>query len=178
MKALNAKLIKAIDPADLVDQVIGDLKSGRDMYAPLFVSNEGLLCQFTIPMLNIYEYRLIVADDLDDLEQQVVNLTALDFDFLFSTVQWHGKYLQWMSRMNETGVTVKEALVKTLIPAERGEEEKLVADVRHELGLEPTANYGIPYPIHQDAERIGASFLHSLGLDIPRLMVVGGVVLS
>lgn len=178
---LNAKLIKAVDPLDLGNQVLAELKNGRDLYTPLFVSEDGLLCQFVIPMLSIYTYRLIIADDLDDLELQANNLIALDFDFMFSVVLWGGKYLQWMSRMNETGKTVKEALVKTMVPAKRGDELQLVEDVRSVLRMAPVSEdaslISIPFPLPEHAERLGAEWMSRRGLSIPDVLVVGGVVI-
>jgi len=179
-------LIKATDPLDLSNQVIDALKQGYDLYTPLFVSEEGLLCQFMIPMLNIYKYKLISAKDLDDLELQANNLIALGFDFLYNTVMWRGFYLQWMSCMNETGATIREAVAslkadqaaEAFIAANREDETDLVAGVRSELGLGKTVEYGAPFPVQQDAVRIGTSILRSLHMDIPERMVVGGVVIS
>jgi len=134
------KIIKAIDPADLIVQVRENLEKGRDLYTPLFVSAEGLLCQRVVPALCVYEYQLIIAKDLDDLETQERNMSELGFDYIFNTVMWHGRYLQWMCRMNNAGLLVKNAVVKLaqedLTPADRTDELQLVEDVRDVLQLE------------------------------------------
>lgn len=149
-------LIKAKDPADLQDQIADAIAKRCDMHTPLFVSHEGLLCQWVVPSLCIYEYRLIVANDLDDLELQTSNLMDLNYEFLFSVALWQGKYLQWMSRMNNAGLLVKNAMVKLvneedLIPAPREDEFKLVEGVRSVMGMAPVTPGGyvveIPFPV-------------------------------
>lgn len=150
-------LIKAIDPGDLLIQVNERLANGQDLYAPLFVSHEGLLCQRVVKSMCIYEYRLIIANELDDLELQEGNLTEVGFDYIFDTVLWHGKYLQWMCRMNSSGLTVRDAVAKfhasqtVLEDAKREDELQLVADVQKYLHMVPTANKGhlvsIPFPV-------------------------------
>jgi len=151
--------IKAIDPADLLIQTTEQLARGRDLYTPLFVSHEGLLCQRTILSLCIYEYRLIIAKDLDDLWNQESNAIDMGFDYAFNVVLWNAKYLQWMSRMNSTGITVRDAVARYQIEhavdlfesAERKDELKLVEDVRAGLHMEPTANgeyvVQVPFPV-------------------------------
>ncbi len=153
------KLIKAIDPADLTMQVTENLEHGYEMHTPLFVDQNDLLCQFLVRRPCLYEYALIIANDLDDLETKVRQLVELDFDFIFNTVMWRGKYLQWMCRMNESGLTVRDAVVKfetehaadLFVNASREDELKLVEDVRASLRMEPTANgmwkVSVPFPV-------------------------------
>lgn len=154
-------LLKATDPDDLLRQVRESLHANRDLYTPLFVSEDGLLCQFVVNTICIYEYKLIIANDLDAYEQQVQLLNELDFDFIFNVVMWNGKYLQWMQRMNETGKTVRDAVVSVALaagsaamdtdiqPADRADELQLVEDVQRGLRLEPISLVvgGIPYPL-------------------------------
>lgn len=152
---MTPTILKASDPADLVAQVKQSLEDKKDLYTPLFVSDEGLLCQRVVPAMCVYEYRLIVANDLDDLELQEQNLTVLDFDYMFNTVMWRGKYLQWMSRLNSAGLTVRDAMVKLsdlhMEIAERKDELRLVEDVRAGLRLAPmpdgSAAATIPFPV-------------------------------
>jgi hypothetical protein len=149
-------MIIAKDPADLLIQVTENLAAERDLYTPLFVSTEGLLVQRMVRTLCVYDYRLIIAQDLDDLYNQERNMMALDFDYLFNTVMWNGKYLQWMQRMNNAGLTVKNAVVKLaekdVTPAQRVDELQLVESVRDALQLEPISEKAslvtIPFPVH------------------------------
>lgn len=139
MKA-TPRYIKAIDPADLLDQVQDAASKEEDLYQPLFVSHEGLLVQAVVAIPCMYEYKLIVADDLDKLELQIQNLTVFGFDHMFNVVLWNGKYLQWMCRMNDTGT-----------PAPREEELQLVEDVRAGLNIRPIAEDAslveFPFPV-------------------------------
>jgi hypothetical protein len=135
---MRLNLIKAISPADLLEQVNDAIKAGNDMTSPLFVSHEGLLCQWMGPLYCMYEYKLIVALELDDLDTQANNLRALSFDFFMNTCLWEGFYLQWMCRMNDGGKSVRDAL--KAISAERSEELHLVEGVRAVLHMAPTAD--------------------------------------
>ena len=152
-------LIKAIDPADLLIQVNEQLALGRDVYTSPFVSDEGLICQRMVTSTHVYEYRLIIAKDLDDLYNQENNALEMGFDYIYSTVLWHTKYLQWMTRMNIGGWSVRDALARLSTEeaaalyenAERPDELKLVEDVRAGLHMVPTANEGyvvrVPFPL-------------------------------
>ncbi len=152
MKPLQTIVI-AKDPADLLIQVMERITLGGDLYTPLFVSHEGLLCQRMIPTLCVYKYRLIIAQDLDDLANQERNMIELGFDYMFNTVLWNAKYLQWMSRMNESGARVRDAIAQvfTPAPAKREDELRLVEDVRAVLGMKPAASDAFevtfPFPI-------------------------------
>lgn len=146
----STRILKALDPADLVRQVNDCVKSEypEDLHGQIFVSAEGLICQNVIPSPCIDEYRLIVADDLDDLELQEQNLIALGFDFYLGTVMWNGKYLQWMSRMNESGARVRDAIAQVFAPATamREDELQLVEDVRAYLRIPPLAEEPMTFP--------------------------------
>lgn len=154
------KLIKAIDPADLIIQVTENLERGYEMHTPLFADQNGLLCQFLVRRPCLYEYALVIANDLDELETKVKQMVELDFDFIFHTVMWHGKYLQWMCRMNQRGLSVRDVVEKLggeeaadlFVHADREEELKLVADVRAGLRLAPAAMGAtvvtVPFPVN------------------------------
>lgn len=153
MKA-TPRLIKAIDPADLLNQVAQCAKEGEDLHTPLFVSEEGLLCQFVVSSICIYEYKLIHARDLDQYELQARNLSLMGFDFIYNQVMWNGWYLQWMQRLNDAGALVRDAAAslaqKHFEHATREEELALVEDVRAVLRLEPTDRGNmvtIPFPL-------------------------------
>lgn len=103
MKSMFPSLLRAKDPISLYNEVCDAIQKGKDLHAPLFADGNGVLCQFVVPSLCLYEYRLIEALDVDDLETQVQSLANLGFDFMFNTVQWNGKLLQWMARMSEKG---------------------------------------------------------------------------
>ena len=152
-------IVKAIDPADLMIQVNEQLNRGRDLHTSLFISDEGLLCQRMIAAFCLYEYRLIIAKDLDDLNHQEDNAIEMGFDYVFDTVLWNGKYLQWMTRMNSAGWSVRDAVARLSTEeaaalyenAERPDELKLVEDVLEGLRMVPTANDGyvvrVPFPL-------------------------------
>lgn len=144
------RILKAVDPADLLAQVQAALPQTEDLHQPLFVSYEGLLCQPVIAHPCMHEYRLIVAKDLIDLEIQTQNLTLLDFDPIFNVVLWNGKYLQWMQRLNHVGMTVRDAVVR--LGAERADELALVEGAREVLHMAPAADgrqrMTIPFPLH------------------------------
>lgn len=151
---MKPQLIKAISPADLLDQLADAIKAGKDMTVPLFVSHDGLLCQWVATSLCLYEYKLIVAVELDDLENQANNLRELGFDFFMNTCLWEGFYLQWMCRMNSTGTKVRDAITRVLdeyIPADREKELQLVEDVQAGLQLRPSAQgthvVTLPFPL-------------------------------
>lgn len=143
-------LIKAIHPADLLAQVKEAIAIGNDMIAPTFVSHEGLICQFVVPTLCLYEYKLITAMELDDLESQAAHLIEQDYDFLFNVVLWNGMYLQWMQRMNNTGLMVAKAATRI---AEHSDKltNSLVEGARTVVQLVPASQgktlVTIPYPL-------------------------------
>jgi len=177
--SLLPTLIRAKDTADLLKQVREQLEAGRDLYSPLFASEYGYLCQWMVESPTVYEYRLIDADELSDLELQVKNLTELGFEFMFNTVLWQGRYLQWMSKWNNFGQAVKEAI--TLIHAERTDELQLVEDVRAVLQLAHVSPYEyaltIPFMTERDVVKLGERYLNIYGTNIPNILLVDGVPL-
>jgi len=144
---MKPTLLKAINPADLWNQVNNAIAMNKDMMTPTFVSTEGLLCQWVTPTTCLYEYKLIVALELDDLENQSRNLIELDYDFLFTTVLWNGMYVQWMHRMNNAGLTVKSIATKLTTPIGT----HLVEDAQNVVDMAPVSKGGwkvtIPYPL-------------------------------
>lgn len=106
------RILKAVDPDDLIAQVQASLEMGEDLIQSPFISHEGLICQRVTQSLPVYEYMLIVASDLDSLQKQEQVLDDLGYDYAFDTITWCGRYLQWMLRFNSAGVTVRDALVK------------------------------------------------------------------
>lgn len=112
MKAIFPTLLQASTPTQLFDLVNQSLKE-NDLYAPLFVDN-GTLCQWMVPGVSLYEYKLIDAADLIELESKVQSLSALGYEFMFNTVHWNGRLVQWMQRMNSRGLDVKDVLVESL----------------------------------------------------------------
>lgn len=106
------RILKAVDPYDLIAQVQASLEMGEDLIVSPFVSEENLICQRVTQSLVIYEYMLIVASDLDSLQKQEQVLDDLGYDYIFNTILWNGRYLQWMQRLNTAGVTVRDAMVK------------------------------------------------------------------
>ena len=154
MKTVCPTLLRASDAIDLREQVAKAIAGGKDMYAPLFSDYGGLLCQFVVPGFCLYEYRLIEALDLDDLETQAQSLTLLGFDFMFNTVLWQGKYLQWMQRMSERGEFVKGMIVSALSDdgtvelEDQAQELTLVEDAREALRFESVSfAWAAPYPL-------------------------------
>lgn len=152
------KRIIATDPQDLVAKVNQAIAAKYDLYTSPFVSFDGLLVQRMAPTAGLYEYQLINADNLDDLFLAEENLVSLGYDYVFNTIMWYGRYLQWMGRMTDSGLSVRDA-VKHNIPsaasiffehAERADELKLVEDVQKVLHMEPTAKgyvVSVPYPL-------------------------------
>lgn len=106
------RILKAVDQDDLIAQVQVSLEMGEDLIVSPFVSDENLICQRVTQSLIIYEYMLVVANDLDSLQKQEQILDELGYDYAFDTILWNGRYLQWMYRLNSAGVTVRDALVK------------------------------------------------------------------
>lgn len=131
MNKLLPILIRAKDTADLQAQVKVKLSEGMDLYSPLFASEYGGLCQWMVGSQSIYEYALIDAAELSELEILARSLTEHGFDFVFNTVLWRGRYVQWMCRM------IKHAA--KLTNAERNDELKLVEDVQAVLQMDPRA---------------------------------------
>jgi hypothetical protein len=92
-------LLRAENAADLRLKVDTSIGNGHDIHSNIFIDpGTGLLCQWMSPRHSRYEYRLIEAGDLESFEMHVHSLTVMGFDFLFSTVVWDGKLLQWMHR--------------------------------------------------------------------------------
>jgi hypothetical protein len=157
--SIRPYLIEAVDPQHLLDQVQREIQARHDMAAcPTFVSNEGKLCQWMLPVAGVYEYRLVRANDLSTLQMQVVEFTGIGFDFLFGVVTWNDMYLQWMQRMScldDIKARVKDVFQKlnsedfTIAP--RTDELQLVEDVRSYLHLAPMGEDGqlvtIPFPV-------------------------------
>lgn len=106
------RILKAVDPDDLIAQVQASLEMGEDLIVSPFISEENLICQRVTQSLVIYEYVLIYAKDLDSLQKQERVLDDLGYDYAFNTILWNGFYLQWMQRLNTTGVIVRDAMVK------------------------------------------------------------------
>jgi len=106
------RILKSIDPNDLIGQVQASLDMGEDLIGSPFVSHENLICQRVSQSIVLYEYMLVVATDLDALQKQEQILTDLGYDYVFDTVMWCGRYLQWMHRLNTSGMTVRDAMVK------------------------------------------------------------------
>lgn len=106
------RILKAVDPDDLIAQVQASLEMGEDLIQSPFISYEGLICQRVTQSLVIYEYMLIVAVDLDSLQKQEQVLDDLGYDYAFDTILWNGRYLQWMQRLNTTGTIVRDAMAK------------------------------------------------------------------
>lgn len=126
-------LIKAIDPADLLIQANEQIAIGRDLYTSPFVSHEGCTCQRMAKSMPIYEYKLVIAKDLDDLHQQENNAIEMGYDFAFNTVLWNAKYLQWMTRYNTTPLPATDLIDSVqgdYIVARRIDELQLVEDVQ------------------------------------------------
>lgn len=152
--------IIATDPEDLIAKVNQTLADKYDIYTSPFVSFEGLLVQRMTPSVGGYEYQLINADNLDDLKTAEENLIELGYDYMFNTIMWYGRYLQWMGRMTDSGLMVRDAVMLNLPNAaeiffqnaEREDELKLVEGVRAALRLEPTADklgcvVTLPFPL-------------------------------
>lgn len=106
------RILKAVDPNDLVAQVQASLNMGEDLILPPFISEENLICQRVAQSIVLYEYMLIVASDLDSLQKQEQILDELGYDYAFDTIMWCGRYLQWMHRLNSSGMVVRDAMVK------------------------------------------------------------------
>jgi len=154
------KTIIATDPQDLLEKVNQAIADKHDLYTAPFVSFEGLLVQRMAPTAGLYEYQLINADNLDDLLLAEQNLITLGYDYIFNTIIWYGRYLQWMGRVTDAGLSVRDAVKELGVlnatsiffeHAERAEELQLVADVREVLHMEPTAKGGylvkVPHPL-------------------------------
>ena len=105
-------------PSVLYANVMDEISKGNDLQTQPFVAFTGEICQYMVPSLCLYEYRLIDATDLDNLDAHVQNLGSQGFDFMFGTVLWMGHYLQWMCRMNAAGHATKEILQKSLVSEE------------------------------------------------------------
>ena len=153
------RILKALDPQDLGNQVSAALEAQEDLHASPFVSHEGLLCQRVISSMCVYEYSLIVAEDLDELEQKEQILNAQGYDLVFDTILWQGRYLQWMHRFNTAGIPVRDAVVKLsaeraadiYAQADRASELALVEGVRKYMGIKPLADdrsiVTLPFPV-------------------------------
>lgn len=151
--------IIATDPEDLIAKVNQALADKYDIYTSPFVSFEGLLVQRMTPSMGGYEYQLINADNLDDLKLAEENLIELGYDYMFNTIMWFGKYLQWMGRMTDPGLSVRDAVAIHDLQAAANlffenatpeEEMALVEGVRSVLRLEPTAKgyvVKLPHPL-------------------------------
>lgn len=93
-------LLRAENAADLRNKVNLTIADGFDIQSNVFVDpGTNLLCQWMAPRYSRYEYRLIEAETLEQFEMHVHGLSVFGFDFMFSSVLWDGKYLQWMHRI-------------------------------------------------------------------------------
>lgn len=110
--------VSAQTPEMLFVKVMEELTKGNDLYTQPFIAFTGEIVQYMVASMSLYEYRLIEAADLDDLDDKVHGLAALGFDFIFSTVQWNASYLQWMYKMNEKSSVVMESISEQLWTAE------------------------------------------------------------
>lgn len=143
MKA-SIRLLRAATPSALVEEV---KKCGNEfeLIRSPFVSHWGLVCQWVdmIPF-GLYEYTLIEAQDLQDLEEQVIKLNEQGYEFEHDMVKWFDatcdngeRYLQWMKRYNTTGAKVRDAVAELFVPSPRVDELNLVEDVRSFLRIPP-----------------------------------------
>lgn len=150
-----SSLIIAKDPIDLYQQVLKALENEMDLFAQPVV-HDGLIGQHMSRGVAMYEYRLVVGEDLFDYGAQVCNLGAMDFTPMWTAVRWNGKLVQWMCRWKaEDGqsLTLLDKGERPLYllnsgdadPALRDDELKLVAGVREALGL-PSSS-AVPFPL-------------------------------
>ena len=141
-------LLRSETTVDLYQKVMQSIGNGNDILTNVFADEaSGLLCQWMAPRYSRYEYRLIEAANLEDFEAQVHGMTVMSFDFMFNTVLWNGKILQWMYRVfqetPEISVKVIASPAHTLLdngtvdPAQRARELQLVEGVRVALRMAP-----------------------------------------
>lgn len=109
-KSLSPVMVVASGPAELADAVTELVRNNHDLYTQPFVTNDGQLCQYLVPSACLYEYALIHASELVEFNDQVQMLSALGYDFMFSTLLWNGDYVQWMGRMTEIGNSVRDVM--------------------------------------------------------------------
>lgn len=103
------KMVRARTPSVLFMRVMDELRSGNDIHTPTYAAN-GELVLWVAESLPLYEYRLIEANDIDDLERKVLAMEGEGWDFFWNMVMFQGSYLQWMGRMREDGFTLAAGL--------------------------------------------------------------------
>lgn len=156
---MNLKtLLRAESAADLRNKVDASIANGHDLHSNIFIDpTTNLLCQWMTPRQSRHEYRLIESSNLEELENHVHNYTVLSFDFMYSTVVWNGKLLQWMYRAcQELPVKVIASPAHTLLdngmvdPEMRAKELQLVEGVRVALRMVPVDfvfSSSAPFPL-------------------------------
>ena len=152
-------LLRAENAADLRNKVNMTIADGFDIQTNVFVDPDtNLLCQWMAPRYSRYEYRLIEAENLERFEMHVHGLTVFGFDFMFSSVLWDGKYLQWMHRIcgDEKFIVKAEPSFALLDngavdPEIRANELQLVEGVQVALRMAPVgfafSSSSIPFPL-------------------------------
>lgn len=94
--------VEASFPMQLFADVMEKVSKGYDICGPMFASSDySKLNIYMVKMFCLYEYYLIQADSLEELDLKVGRLTGLGYDFLYGVMNYRGSYLQWMARMFE-----------------------------------------------------------------------------
>lgn len=157
-------LIVAKDPIDLWAQVQKALEREMDILAQPVV-HDGLIGQHMSSGDSVYEYRLVVGEDLFDYGAQVCNLGMMDFTPMWTAVRWNGKLVQWMCRWKDGKVSTVSSYQQLVIggrlldseeadPALRADELKLVEGVREALQLgeggRGSFSSDLPFPLRSE----------------------------
>lgn len=85
--------------------VAKEVDRGFDIYGPMVTTHMYGLCMPMVEHASIYDYALVSAESLGELEQKVNELIEVGFDLLHGVVVFQdledGQYLQWMCKMRE-----------------------------------------------------------------------------
>lgn len=115
--------VEARTAMQLFSNVMDMVAKGYDICSPMFVANDCSLNLWMVDAYSLYEYYLIEAETLKDLDVKVQRLTEIGYDFMHGIVLHNGTHLQWMQRMHEKSAVSGELAVI-------GEELSMVEDVR------------------------------------------------
>ena len=133
MEHMIPERVEASFPMKLFADVMDKVSKGYDICGPMFASSDySKLNIYMVKMFCLYEYYLIQADSLDELDLKVKRLTGLGYDFLYGVMNYRGSYLQWMARIFEKNRTQQ---------AEVSEALTMVEDAQPVLRLAPAVSF-------------------------------------
>lgn len=103
MEKITPERVEARTAMQFFSNVMEKVSQGYDICSPMFLSSDrASLNIYMVKVYCFYEYYLIEAETLKELDLKIERLNSLGYDFLHGVLNYGGTYLQWMMRMHES----------------------------------------------------------------------------